>query len=220
MSDELDELTEKAKANLVKDGELEPCLLINGKTEQAICDIGLMYTGRADVRRTMFKLGLTIGFGLDAQSIAAVTDSYIRKNLPGETEEDIFEARRKYPSIKDDPNHLEAIMVVILYKDGTIEARTTPYVRKEEGIEFLPDDDFPPEGQWMAPTFEPFWSGVKLGDAKLQQYIDEVPPDVDDKPDNWKEVLTDDIRKISIEAAEGRVVVSISIPPQESDDGK
>src|SRR5438270_13869134 len=114
-SDILVDCLQMAQDQLSKEGWLPTTLLLKAKTGLEVYVMeGPSWGPSAEDRfKTLYLLGATIGYGLEAESIFVFTDSYIKTvDTPkGTTREEAEElALNRTVSLADDPEAREAIL--------------------------------------------------------------------------------------------------------------
>jgi len=151
----MDDLMERAKANLCKDGELLPLLHVRGESEVLIGLGGL--PGAAQGRgRLMETLGRKAAY-LRPTLVIAVMDAYISESA----------GSPRSGSLADDPGAGECVIVASLDIDGHSSALVCPYVRRPslDGLEI----EFGAVQEWDdgARLFllEAFFRGAATGDC-------------------------------------------------------
>ena len=148
-----------AKADLQRDGDLVPRLLVRGEVSSARGFI--QFAATSDERRQqLFAVGLQLA-GLEPQYIVLVSDTYMKvaNNAPLEL------ALER--SLADDPAAGEALVAISLDRRGRSRALVVPYERhpRLEGleIEFRPRTRLP-HGRPDAYILEGFFEGVKTAE--------------------------------------------------------
>lgn len=158
MGVELETLLRHAEANLRRFGRLAPIVIIEGRDETAVLDIGLQWGPSAGERRRLFyRLGMLLGFGLDAVRVIAVFDGYHRVD-PG----DVMRPLPASGSLEDDPAARDAILVVEMKRDGG-SALVEPYdkIVTLDGTTFVFEPAFAGDGFAASGTFAEFWRGLR-----------------------------------------------------------
>jgi len=157
MAADLQALLECAEANLRRDGRLEPIVIIEGRDTTAILDIGPFWGPTARQRRVLlYRLGMLLGFGLDASRTIAVFDGYHRVD-PG----DVMRALPASGSLEDDPNARDAIFVVEMKPEGG-RVLVEPYdkIVNLDATTFVFEPAFGGDG-FSTGTFGEFWRGLR-----------------------------------------------------------
>ena len=158
MAVELETLLRGAEANLRRYGRLAPVVIIEGRDVTTILDVGGIWGPTSgDRRRLLYRLGMLLGFGLDAGRAIAVFDGYHRVD-PGDT-------MRPLPasgSLEDDPAARDAIFVVEMKADGG-RVLVEPYdkIVNLDGTTFIFEPAIGGTGFATSGTFAEFWRGLR-----------------------------------------------------------
>lgn len=158
MGVELEMLLRVAEVNLRRFGRLAPIVIIEGRDETAVLDIGLQWGPTSGERRRFFyRLGMLLGFGLDAVRAIAIFDGYHRVD-PG----DVMRPLPASGSLEDDPAARDAIFIVEMKSDGG-RALVEPYdkIVTLDGTTFGFEPAFTGEGFAASGTFAEFWRGLR-----------------------------------------------------------
>jgi hypothetical protein len=156
----LERCVDFAKHQLRRDGELRPVAFVEGKDEVVTC---ILEPGqhRADL---FYRLGSTLGYGIDAWRVVFVVDGYVGKQQPGETDEDLPAG-----GLADDPLSEDCLLAAELRENGKNRSIICPY----EKAPLLSGPRFRfgkllKAGDGMAITFSNFFAGKSETELMLE----------------------------------------------------
>jgi len=157
MAADLQALLECAEANLRRFGRLAPLVIIEGRDTTAILDVGLLWGPTAgERRRLLYRIGMLLGFGLDASRAIAVFDGYYRVD-PG----DVMRPLPASGSLEDDPAARDAIFVVEMKPEGGhVLVESYDKIVNLEATTFVFEPVVEGDG-FSTGTFGEFWRGLR-----------------------------------------------------------
>ena len=155
---DLNMLLERAETWLRRDGHVQPMLVVEGRRETAILDIGPVWGPTSYERRLLlYRLGMLLGFGLDAVRAIAVFDGYFRTGM-GDTPTPLVASG----SLEDDPEAKDALFVVEMKADGgVVLIEAYDKIVNLDGTTFLFEPTVAGEGFARSGTFAEFWRGLR-----------------------------------------------------------
>ena len=158
------------KTMLRETGELMPMLNVVDAAGMNYA-IGFADFGETQGQRaqTMRMIGATIGFGVDAQQLRFLIDSWYRvmPKVEGESKEQAEQRAQDGPSPSQSPDRKECMLAGLLRKDGSSETWMQLYSRQPDGtIDFEEVQD---TSAGVDYTFKEFWVGVQWAEQQVER---------------------------------------------------
>lgn len=182
--------------------DVHPILVVKGKDEDVLCDMSNMDWSTTKKRENLlFRLGSTLGYGLDADRIFAVVDAWAAFHDKGVDMDTIVR-----PS--EDPNRVECLMVISLSEEGQFFSLIQRYNSGGDEIEWgeVETSDAPATDHNI---FTAFFNGKQYAANGIAKIVEE------NYRGNWDFVFEDTGRTIREAARLGSRYAATQIPGAE-----
>lgn len=191
---------EIAKRNLRRRGELRPMIFIDGPEETVVVDVGALWTTREGKRDSIPRLGGTLGFGLAAESIWVVADSWVRTPRPGEDPDELVRQVSER-GLEGDPLAVDCIVILRLDAGGSFEGWRAEYRKAASGLRFSPKVHVSgEEGASFETQFSRFFDAQRATEAKARELasLADVLDGTNERGETWLEVARRTARTVAL----------------------